>query len=308
MLLRKLSVLFAFAVICPLSMCAAEPESAALQKTVAQSAEQFTKAFAERDAKALGQLFTPEAEYVDSDGTVFHGRKAIEAEYAASFAVDPPGTLSIDLVSIRPIAAGVVVEEGVTTFRPQEGGPSRQGRYTATHVKQVDGNWLLASVRELGSASVAAHDRLESLAWLIGRWREEVGGSVVNTEWTWSDDGNFLISEFSVRESRDRSWKGTHRVGWDAERKQFRSWVFDSSGGSAEGWWNRHDDDTWSINLSGVDAEGVRLSSRLSYASDGTDAIVVSQEQRMRGGVSLPGFVHRIVRQPPAPEAATTQR
>ncbi len=291
---------------------AAEPDATDLQKIVTAAADQFAKAFEARDAKMLAALFTVEAEYIDGDETVFHGRSAIEAEYTASFATDPAGTLDIDLLSIRPIAAGVLVEDGLSSFRPKASGPSVQTRYTATHVKQADGTWLLASVRELGSPIMTPHDRLEVLAWLVGRWREDVDGSVINTEWKWTEDGNFLVSDFSVKRLGDTEWKGTHRVGWDAERKQFRSWVFDSAGGAAEGSWCANEDGGWSVTITGIDPEGVRVSSVLSYLADGADAIVVAQEQRVRGGVTLPGTSHRVVRQPPTPGSAapksTTKR
>lgn len=224
MLGRSLLILVCFVLTLNPDVRAAEPDAAALQKIVSEAAERFAKAFAARDAKELAALFTTEAEYIDGDETVFHGRAAIEAEYAAAFAEDPAGTIDIELLSIRPVAAGVIVEEGLSTFQPKEEGPSVLTRYTATHVKQADGTWLLASVRELGSPTVTPHDRLQALAWLIGRWREDVGGNVINTEWKWSEEGNFLVSEFSVKRLGEDVWKGIHRVGWDAERKQYRSW------------------------------------------------------------------------------------
>ena len=281
------------------SLKAAESDNAKLQAAIIQSGDRYAKAFADRDSKALGKLFTAEAEYVDSDGTIFHGRDAIEAEFSASLEDSPEGTLSIEVLSIRSIAAGVVVEDGISTFSPTEAGTSLRTRYAATHVKQDDGNWLIASVREIGSSVVTAHDRLQALAWLAGQWREEVDGTVINTEWKWSEDGNFLLSDFSVQEADSSEWKGTHRIGWDAERKQFRSWIFDSHGGASDGWWRPHDNGTWTIILGGVDAEGTRRSSILTYQQDGGDAIAVSQQQRIQGGMSLPDRVHRIVRQPP---------
>ena len=280
----------------------------ALQTIVSQSADKFAKVFAERDATALAKLFTPEAEYIDSSGTVFHGRAAIEAEYAVSFAVNPKGVLDFELLSIRPIAAGVVVEDGLSIFSPEEEGAPSRMRYTATHVRQADGSWLVASVRELEAPQQTSHDHLRELEWLVGSWHEDVDGSAISSEWKWSDDGQYLISEFTARATAEIQWKGSHRVGWDAERQQFRSWVFDSSGGTAEGWWRAGENGGWTVMLTGVDAEGVRVSSLLGYTPDGEDAIFVEQQLRTRGGVSLPGTAHRIVRRPPAPGALAAER
>src|SRR5262245_34434078 len=187
---------------------AADVDPVALQKSVTESADRFSAAFAKRDAKALAAMFTPQAEYIDSDGVVFHGREAIEAEFAANMAVRPAGELDIEIISIRPIADGVVVEDGVSTFRPKDEGIGSQTRYTATHVKQSDGKWLMASVRELESPEVTPHDRLKALEWLQGRWRQESDGSVVDTEWKWSEDGNFLLSEFASTQANGETMKG----------------------------------------------------------------------------------------------------
>lgn len=278
-----------------------DSDAAALQAVVEQAVERFSQAFKDRDPKALAELFTPEGEYVDTLGTVFHGRGVIEAEYASTFQVTPPGEIEVEIISIRPIAQGVFVEEGVATFHPTEEEAVSRTRYAATHVKQTDGTWLLASLREWDSPDLTPHDRLKTLSWLEGAWREEVGGTSVRTEWKWSEDGNFLISEFSIRDSQGISLKGTQRIGWDGERRQFRSWVFDSTGGSAEGWWAEGNDGTWSVQLSGVDAHGARTSGMLTYFHDGGDGLVVTQEQRTRGGIHLPSITHRIVRQPPLP-------
>jgi hypothetical protein len=111
-----------------------------------------------------------------------------------------------------------------------------------------------------------------------------------------------------MRPAADITWTGTHRIGWDAERKQFRSWIFESSGGAMEGRWRPNEDGSWSVGLSGVDAEGVRRSSTLTYTRDGEDAIVVSQERRIADGQSLPAVAHRAVRRPPPAQFSTQKR
>lgn len=278
-----------------------------LQKTIARSAEQFIAAVKDRNAESLAALFTEQAEYIDSEGIVFHGRGAIEAEFTARFEVASAGTMEIEVLSIRPIAEGVVVEDGISTFVASEGGAASQTRYTVTHVRQADGKWLMASVRELDSGRMTPHDRLRSLAWLVGQWHEDVPGQVITTEWNWSADGNYLISHFEARRGPEE-WSGTHRIGWDAERKQFRSWIFESGGGTLEGWWGSNDDGTWSVNLSGLNDDGVRISGLLGYEPDGPDAIWVTQTMRTLGGENLPSTSHRVVRKPPAPAVKSTER
>jgi len=269
------------------------------QAIVESSVDAFAEAFNQQNVKALAELFTEEAEYVDSSGLVFHGRSVIAAEFAAAFSTREQGTTSVELVSIRPIAKDAIVEEGVSTFQPKGDGPESHTRYVAIHVKQSDDSWLIASVRELEAGEMSHNARLHALSWLLGAWHEDVDGSVVRTEWKWSENGSYLLSKFSVRQSTGESWEGSHRIGWDAERQQFRSWVFEANGGVMEGWWRQNVDGSWSVALSGVDASGIRRAVLFTYEADGPEAIRVSQSQRIVGGFSLPGSVHRIVKQPP---------
>lgn len=303
MLIRLFLIIVCLVVLSASGSPAAEIDTAALQASIEKAASRYQEAFKARDAESLVKLFTPEAEYVDSSGTVFHGQAAIQAEFAASLANTPPGELKIEILSIRPIAQGLVVEEGVSTFHGTADGVASQVHYTATHVQQSDGTWLMASVRELGEPQVSPHDRLATLSWLIGAWREEIDGASITTEWKWSNDGNFLISEFSVHDAQGTPLQGTQRVGWDAERHQFRSWVFDSNGGTAAGWWAAGTDGTWSVQLNGTDAEGTRITGVLTYAHDG-DGLVITQDQRTRAGLKLPAVTHRVVHQPPVPKTS----
>lgn len=287
---------------------AADPAVAAVEKVVADSAARYRELFDKQDAAGIAALFTPEAEYVDATGTVFHGRAAIQAEMAESFRLGPPGKVTIEVVSIRPIAEGLIVEEGGSTFTPDDGGAISQTRYVALHHRQSDGAWLMAGVRELAPAELTPHERLKDLAWLLGDWREEVAGGVTKTSWSWSDDGVALIANFSTRDSEGAGFSGTHRVGWDAERKQFRSWIFDSTGGFADGWWSREADGTWSVRLVGADADGARIATTLVYAADGAENLSITQRDRTRGGEALPPVTVRVVRKPPLPGSAAPKK
>ncbi|MFO1023071.1 MAG: SgcJ/EcaC family oxidoreductase [Planctomycetales bacterium] len=296
----RIHLLFSSVLVCCSFAYAVDPEQVKLQQAVADAAERYTKAYDARDAKAIAAMFTPEAEYVDSSGVVFHGRKAIEGELTAMFAATPPASVKIELVSIRPIAAGVMTEEGISTRIPKDKvkGAISRSRYTVTHVKQPDGTWLMASVRELADPDMTPHERLKDLAWLEGRWREESQDSVVSTEWKWTEDGNYLIGHFEVK-TDSASMKGSHRIGWDPERKQFRSWVFDSTGGFAEGLWTLEQDLSWSVHLSGLDANASHLSGKVNYLREGTDAMIISYAGRYKDGLRLPDVSRRVVRQPP---------
>ncbi|OYW12520.1 MAG: hypothetical protein B7Z55_18210, partial [Planctomycetales bacterium 12-60-4] len=273
---------------------AADFDPAKLEQIVSSSAEKYVEAFQERDSKKLAALFTEAAVYIDGDGAVFHGREAIQAEYEAYFESASKGELKLELTVIRPIADNVIIEEGVSEFLPEDDGPVSLTRYAATHVQQKDGEWLIAGVRELAPAEMTNHERLKALQWLIGSWNEEVPGRVITTEWTWSADGSYLIARFSMMTEDGTGRAGTHRVGWDAQRKQFRSWVFDAEGSFAEGTWADRDGG-WEITLAATLASGESATGVLRYERDGEDAMIVSQLRRVAGGESVPDTETRVV-------------
>ncbi len=135
---------------------------------------------------------------------------------------------------------------------------------------------------------------------VVGMGGEELAGSVVQTSWRWSDDGVALLAESTTKDASGDSRRGTHRIGWDAERKQFRSWIFDSTGGFVEGYWTSADDGTWSVQLHGVDSDGLRIGGLLTYVVEGADRLTITQSGRTRDGVALPPVSNRVVRRPPA--------
>lgn len=273
---------------------------AELEKIIQASADAYCAAHDAGDADKLASLFTPEAEYVDNEGVVFHGRDAIRAEHAATFAVSPKGKLMIEVTAIRPIAANVIVEEGVTRFEPVDGGQNTGVRYTATHIKQGDGKWLLGSVRVLDDLPPTPHERLQSMAWLLGRWRDESHHAIVHSEWKWSEDGNFLLGEFAVQFQGQPPVKGTHRIGWDPQRQQFRSWIFEADGSFGTGWWTDVNG-VWNVSMTTITAEGDSEGGVLSYERDGRDALIVTQRDRYSAGEALESVEVRVVRAPPGP-------
>ena len=55
------------------------------EKAIRATADEFVKAFNAADAKAIGALWAPDAEYTDESGQSFQGRAAIEQVYADVF-------------------------------------------------------------------------------------------------------------------------------------------------------------------------------------------------------------------------------
>jgi len=219
------------------------------------TAEAFLKAYAAKDAAAIASQFAPEAEYQDSQGHIFQGRKSIEETLKEFFDEHPQAALEVDIESIRFLSPDLAIEDGSTTCTPAPGQSAHYSPYVAIHSK-IDGKWLLASVREHAPSGKHLHaGQLRQLEWLVGDWVDQDDDSVVHFNCQFTDDGNFLIREFKVTVAGESVISGTQRSGWDPSSGKIRSWTFDSDGGYFEGTWNRHDA-SWVLTSSGVTSDG----------------------------------------------------
>ncbi len=287
---------------------AAVPEASADEKAIHQLIDEVEKAYNAADAKALAGLFTEDAELVSDDGGVTHGgvthgRAAIEELFVAAFEAKPGAKMSIEVNSIRSIGPGLVVEDGTTTVTAAPGELPERSRYTCVHTKQ-DGKWRMASARDIAPIAPSNVERLQQLEWLIGEWVDESPDTVVSSTYRWSDDGNFIINEFSAKIGGRPAMAGTQRFGWDPLANQIRSWVFDSTGGYGEGLWTR-DGDRWVIKLRNVTSDGqVGTATNVLKRID-KDRWGWQSYDRMVGGELSPEIEQVIVvRKPPKPEAA----
>ena len=278
---------------------AADASSGATDEdAIRQSAEAFAKAFNEGDAKSIAAQFVEDGEYVDEFKNIFKGRQAIEDEFAAFFEQSPGNTVTLTVEEVRFVGSNMAIEEGLTTLEPADDSPAVEGRYVAVHLKQDDGSWQIAVSRDLEANVPTPHEHLRQLEWLIGEWVDESEDSIVRTSTRWSDDGNFILSDFHVEADGLRTIDGTQRIGWDPMAKQIRSWVFDSAGGFAEGQWSRVDDE-WLIKLSGVSPQGEAGTATNVYTILDDKTLRWSSTHRVLGGELQPDFSAVIVRQPP---------
>ncbi len=261
------------------------------------------KSYNAGDAKGLAALFTEDAELVDADGNVTHGREAIEELFGTLFEARPGAKMSIEVESIRSIGPGLLVEDGTTivTTAPDET-PDRS-RYTVVHVKQ-NGQWRMASARDISAVAPSNPERLQQLEWLIGEWVDESPDAVVSSTYRWSDDGNFILNEFSAQVAGRPAISCTRRFGRDPLAKQIRSWVFDSAGGYGEGLWSR-DGDRWVIKQRSVTGDGQMMTATNVITKIDADRWGWQSYDRIHGSELTPEIEQVIVvRKPPKPEAS----
>jgi uncharacterized protein (TIGR02246 family) len=275
---------------------AQQPED---EKAIRAVDEAFARDYNKGDGKAVAAYFTEDAEVVEAEGDRYEGRALIESRLADTFAANPGARIALEVGAIRFLSPDAAKEEGRSVVTPAKGAPVSR-YYTALYVKR-GGRWLIDSVREEEDPMVRPHDRLRDLDWMVGDWVDEGSEAVVRVNCRWSDDGNFLIRDFTVKRQGKPVISITQRVGWDPLAKQIRSWEFDSEGGFGEGRWS-HDGDRWVVKQTGVRPEGVLASATNVTVRDRPDLVRWASTDRVVGGESVPGeqtFV--MVRVPPAP-------
>lgn len=266
--------------------------------------DEFVKAYNAHDAKAVTDLFLPQAQIVDEDDNTIQGKDNIQQLFAEVFEQHPQTGIEVNVESIRFIGTHLALETGTTTTRPPEGESPEVGRYSVLHVL-TDGQWLMGLVRDVPAAP-SHRDHLQALAWLVGDWVDEGRGGTVRTSCRWSDNNSFLLQEITVRQAGKDALKVTQRIGWDPLGKRFKAWVFDSEGGSGESHWTPTESG-WLIKATSVSSDGVLASATNHIRPTGLDRYVFESMDRVLGNEVLPPVEVVVVRQPPLPEVSDTK-
>jgi uncharacterized protein (TIGR02246 family) len=272
-----------------------EPDVRAITDLLAS----FVKAYNNKDPQALAALFTPDAEIEDENGEVTRGRDAIGGRFAGIFKRSDGDKLAVDTDSLRFLGTDIAIEEGTASLSGDADKLPHTNRYSVIYARQ-GGRWLHARIRDEPSVN-DPHERLQELEWMLGEWVNESDDAVVFTSCKWSVDGNFLVRDFDVDVEGRIALSGTQRIGWDGQRKQFRTWVFDDRGGFAEGLMSR-DDDRWVVKSTGVRSDGQSVSVTSAITVLGKDRLRWETLDRTVGGRAEPGTDRfTLVRRAPAP-------
>lgn len=269
---------------------------------IARSAEEFVKAYNDRDAKGIAAQFTADGEFVTEAGEVVKGQEAIAKHFTTMFAEFPEAQVGLMIDAVRLITSELAVEEGLVEARATAGAPIEISRYVALHVRQGD-KWLIARTRDYSSetAPPTSHDRLLPLSWLVGEWVDESPDALIVTTCKWADNENYLLQEFTARIGGEVAVSGSTRIGWDPLSKQIKSWTFDSEGGYSEALWTRVDD-AWVLKSRGVTSDGDISSSTNTITLMDDSTMSWESRDRMEGGEpsdDVPPIV--VKRLPPLP-------
>ncbi len=271
-----------------------------------KAAERFVEAFNQKDAAVIAALFLPHGEIISGSGETYSGREAIEAHYAELFAAEMVPLVALEANSVRLVAPGVVVEDGVIHLTTSDDEPVTSVAYSATHSKQPDGSWLIATSRDQPIVT-APSERLKPLHWLVGEWTlESEDGLRVDLVLDLDDGGNFLLGESLVTDAGGDSQSTHLRIGWNPATASIYWWNFDSSGGFTSGPWARNGSD-WTMATTGftADAEANSATQTLTRLRD--DSMDWTARDRLLGDETLPDITHRYVRRAPDPGLAASE-
>lgn len=278
------------------------------EKPFWDSAQKFIDAYASRDAKAIGMMFTKDAEFRDEFGDRTVGRDAITALFVDVFENSPEATLeAIDIERVRHISKEVALEEGWVSARDTTDGPLHFSRYVALHTLEEDGVWRINTLKDYPREAQYKNDHLDQLEWLVGDWINEEGDSIVKTTCKWSDDGNYLLRSYEVHTANGKEMDGVQRIGWDPQRRQLRSWSFDYAGGFREGYWSRTGDQ-WLVTSQGTTADGEAVQATAIYSIADPERLVWTVTNLVIGNEIMPE-PHSVilVRAAPAPRVTKTR-
>ena len=276
---------------------------AGVDKAILAESERTVKAFNGGDAAALAGLFSPTGELVDENGNVFSGTEAIAELFTKFFEKFPKAVLELNVTSTRPLGSDIAIEEGVRRITADEGASVAQVRYIVVREKAGD-RWPIVSYREFADdPAPTPHEMLAGLEWMVGEWIDESPEGFTSIAIRWSDDGNFLLGDYSVSVGGEKVAASTQRIGWDPIEGHLRSWTFDSDGGFSEGQWLAGDDE-WIVRSEATMPDGTRGSATMSVKLQDADHFVIESTDRVVGGAEEPDFKLVVARKPPAPAAA----
>ncbi len=266
---------------------ASKPNAAVEEKTIRATADEFVKAFNKADAKAIGAMWAPEAEYTDEYGVSFHGRDAIEKEYAAMLAANKGAKIAVTVESVRLFGPDVAIEKGIAKVTlPGDPTPSAS-RYTVVHARR-NGKWLMAVGHDVPYVSVADDDYLRDLSFLIGDWKVEGKGQELLIHFEWMAQKNFIKNTYTSVKDGKQTLTGGQIIGWDPKLGSIVSWHFAAEGGFGHDVWTK-DGSKWVIDATGVFRDGSDTTAVNTITPINANSFTWQSSERVLDGVRLPG-------------------
>jgi uncharacterized protein (TIGR02246 family) len=270
----------------PAPAASAKPAAGDDEKAIRATADAFVKAFDAGDAKAVGALWAPDAEYTDESGQSIRGRAAIEKEYADLFKEHPGATMTVAIESIRFLGPDSAVEKGVAKVSVPNAEATTAARYTVIHAKR-NGRWVMVVARDDRYVPETNADYLSGLAWLIGDWTLDSKDRSLKIHFEWMAQKNFIRNTFTATKDGQAALTGGQIIGWNPRLGQIVSWHFGANGGFGNGVWTR-DGSKWVIDASSIARDGAEGASVNILTPIDANSFTWQSIRRTVDGVELP--------------------
>jgi len=240
-------------------------------------------------------------ELIDENGNAYVGKAEIAGLFKAFFTKFPKAVMELEVTDVRSLGDSLAIEEGVRRITAEDGAAAAQLRYIAVRDKVGD-HWPIASYREFADDPLPSpQEMLLSLSWLVGDWVDESPEGRTAISYRWSEDGNFLIGDYTLSVGGLPESQSTQRIGWDAVEGTIRSWTFDSDGGFSEGEWTPTEAG-WVVKSEAAMPDGTTGSATVTLAPTDEDHFTVRSSDRIVAGADEPEFELKIARRPPRPD------
>jgi len=258
----------------------------------------YQEAYDRGDAKTLASFYAEDVDYIDQDGVEVKGRGEMEKLFIQNFQANPGAKIAITIEEVKPLTPDVQMNRGIATVTATSG-LTESTRYAAVLAKKNDG-WQICQLTETAASAPTASSQLEALKWLIGNWENKDADQTVETKVEWAGDKNFLVRTFKLKNEEGET-DGWEIVGWDPDRQEIRSWIFDSNGGFGESSWSYHGGH-WLIRASNVLPDGNRSAVENLLTKVDDDKFTWESQNRTLDGGSEPSVpkivVHRTTPNP----------
>lgn len=265
---------------------------------LSRNAKTFVDAYNKGDADTMAKLFLPSGEIILANGELIAGREEIVEFYNGIFSAEEKPKAALEAGSVRFVTPALAIEDG-TLHVTKPSGEITSHNYSSVHIKQADGSWLTASIRDEIGDKAAPDEKLQPLEWLAGDWLLEKEGSRTFFSLDWSDDGPYLDGRALTQQAGEASTSSSYRIGWNGNRKNYVSWAFDSKGGYTKSEWTTTDDG-WLLRTQGVTADGeVNQSTQSILPDENKQGFTWSVRDQTIGGETQPDVSIRVVKRPP---------
>ncbi len=232
----------------------ANPEEAAVRQAIAS----YVDAFNQRNAERLAAHWSPDGVYISRDsGEQVVGRAAMIQEFSTMLQGEDLPQLGVVTESLQFVSPNVALERGVATVTQPDGSVDRTD-YSVVFIKR-DGQWLIDRVTEATKVEEepepSHYEHLKGLDWMVGEWVDEEDEFTITTVCRWTRNQNYLSRMYQVEVDGEVTSSGMQIIGWDPQKKQIRSWLFDSAGVFVQGTWSQKKD-RWIVASVAVLADG----------------------------------------------------